>query len=295
MKQELSILIPVYNDCCLAMVKELSHQCAAVEGLKYEIIVADDGSTDEEVVATNNAINELPYCRYVVRGFNSGRAAIRNFLATEAKYNWLLFIDGDMMIRSASFISTYLSKTQQEVVCGGYTIGKDFSDNLRYCYELAHTNNSTAEQRRRRPYQDFHTSNFMISHQLMTDNPFNERFRHYGYEDVFFGKQLMQQSVTIEHIDNPVVFETFETNDLFLKKTEEGLRTLFEFHDDLRGYSRMLTFADGIHLNTVKAVIRLWHLLFGRMERRWLTGRHPNLTVFKLYKIGYFISLTKNS
>ena len=90
---------------------------------------------------------------------------------------------------------------------------------------------------------------------------------------------------------NPTGFFTFEDNPHFVAKTEEGLRTLHEFQADLRGYSQMLTFVDGIHIAPVKWVIRLWHRLFGRLERRRLCGDHPSLRTFKLYKLGYFLSL----
>jgi hypothetical protein len=53
----------------------------------------------------------------------------------------------------------------------------------------------------------------------------------------------------------------------------------------------LLTLVDGIHLGIVKSVIRLWHRLFGAIERRNLCGQRPSLTVFKLYKIGYYITL----
>ena len=46
MKQELSILIPVYNDDSTRLAAELSRQAEAITDLSYEIIVADDCSTD---------------------------------------------------------------------------------------------------------------------------------------------------------------------------------------------------------------------------------------------------------
>lgn len=45
--QELSILIPVYNDEATSLVKSLHKQAQAISGLCYEIIVFDDGSTNK--------------------------------------------------------------------------------------------------------------------------------------------------------------------------------------------------------------------------------------------------------
>jgi hypothetical protein len=41
----------------------------------------------------------------------------------------------------------------------------------------------------------------------------------------------------------------------------------------------------------VRGFIRLWHRLFGALERRNLCSNHPSLNVFKLYKLGYYLSL----
>ena len=131
----------------------------------------------------------------------------------------------------------------------------------------------------------------MASRDTMLANPFDERFRQYGYEDVLFGKRLKQQGVTITHTDNPVGFNTFESNEQFLRKTEEALATLSDFRGELRGYSQMLTLAEGIHVGLVRGLIRLWHRLLASVERRNLCGSRPSLTVFSLYKIGYYFTL----
>lgn len=290
-KQEISVLIPTYNHVCVALVKGLAQQLEAVGG-DYEIIVADDGSTDAATVAENQVINTLPHCRYIVREENVGRAAIRNFLVREAQQPYVLFIDSDMTLISDDYIRRYLDSDCDTVIDGGVAIGGDpdtLKGNLRYCYEKAEEARHTAPERQKSPYQHLHTANLLVRRDLMIEHPFDERFRHYGYEDVLLGKSFREQRIPIAHIDNPLGFCTFETNADFVAKTEEGLRTLGQFRDDLRGYSRLLTLISNIHIPAVLTVIRLWHQLFGRLERRNLCGNRPSITVFKLYRLGYFI------
>lgn len=290
-KQEISVLIPTYNHVCVALVKGLAQQLEAVGG-DYEIIVADDGSTDAATVAENQVINTLPHCRYIVREENVGRAAIRNFLVREAQQPYVLFIDSDMTLISDDYIRRYLDSDCDTVIDGGVAIGGDpdtLKGNLRYRYEKAEEARHTAPERQKTPYQHLHTANLLVRRDLMLDHPFDERFRHYGYEDVLLGKSFREQRIPIAHIDNPLGFCTFETNADFVAKTEEGLRTLGQFRDDLRGYSRLLTLISNIHIPAVLTVIRLWHRLFGRLERRNLCGNRPSITVFKLYRLGYFI------
>ena len=93
---EISVLIPTYNDRILSQVSTLQSQLEALsvaEDLCYEVVVADDCSTDEAVVRENEEILHLDHCRLVREPHNVGRAAIRNRLAQEARYRWLLYID----------------------------------------------------------------------------------------------------------------------------------------------------------------------------------------------------------
>ena len=289
----LSILIPTYNDLCVKLVGDLRQQ-AETAGLVYEILVGDDGSTNASVMAENKEVVQWEHCQYLIQSQNIGRAAIRNLLAREAHYDWLLFIDSDMTVVHPDFISKYISQKDANVIDGGVSIGGDadaLKDNLRYRYEKASEHEHTMEIRQQNPYRDFHTANFLIRRDLMLSHPFDERFRYYGYEDVLFGKQLRADHITITHIDNPMGFCTFENNPDFVSKTEEGLRTLYQFREELRGYSRILTFVEGIHISLISWIIRLSHRLFGSLIRRNLCSSHPSLRLFSLYKLGYYLHL----
>ena len=289
----LSILIPTYNDLCVKLVGDLRQQ-AEQTGIGYEILVGDDGSTDHEVVSENRQIDQWAHCRYLVQPQNTGRAAIRNRLAREARYDWLLFVDSDMTVVRPDYIGQYVAQDNADVVDGGVTIGGDaevLKQNLRYLYEKASEHEHTAEMRQKKPYQDFHTANFLIRRDLMLSHPFDERFRYYGYEDVLFGKQLRADHIAIKHIDNPMGFCTFESNPDFVSKTEEGMRTLYQFQSELRGYSRLITLVEGIHIPLILSLIRLSHRLFSGLIRHNLCGRHPSLKLFKFYKLGYYTTI----
>lgn len=292
MRKELSILIPMYNADPRPTVKELCRQAQTIRGLDYELIVINDGSTDTALVAQCWEISQWPHCRFMTLEENIGRARIRNLLCSMARKEWLLYLDCDMTIFEPAFLINYLL-AGGDVVYGGYKVGEAPKTNLRYRYEKANEHMHTAEQRRLRPYQHFHTANFLVRRSIMVEHPFDEQFRTYGYEDVLFGKQLKQAGINITHIANPAGFFTFEDNAHFVSKTEEGLRTLHQKRQQLRGYSQMLTAVDGIHIAPVRWLICLWHWLFGWLERRILCSKHPSLRIFKLYKLGYFLMITK--
>jgi len=145
--------------------------------------------------------------------------------------------------------------------------------------------------RRKAPFLSFHTANFMVRRDIMLSHPFDERFRKYGYEDVLFGKRLKQDGVTIGHIDNTLSFEVFETNGDFMDKTEEGLHTLYEFRHELEGYSTLLDIQKKTDRLGLSWAIRSLHRLWGKSVRRNLTGDSPDIRLFNIYKLGFYLSI----
>lgn len=292
----ISILIPIYNSVCVKQVKELSAQAQQLN-VDYEIIVADDDSPLKDVVRDNEAINDMPNCQYIVKPTNTGSAATRNFLAERSRYPWLLFIDCDVEISNPSFLRTYILyiDNDYDVINGGIAVADipQMGSNLRYIYEKTAEADHTAAKRQKQRYQEFRSTNFMIRRDVFLQNPFDERFTKSGYEDVLFGKHLKHSNAAILHIDNPVTMTEFETNPDYVLKTERNLRTLYQFRSDLRGYSRLLTLVSGIHISAILWLMRLWHRMFGAIERRNLCGSRPYLLVFKLYRLGYYLSLTR--
>ena len=291
---ELSILIPTYNDICVNLVCDLQRCCMRVQNLTFEIIVADDGSTSEESIASNKKIGTIGHCRHIIRNENVGRAAIRNFLAQNARYDKLLFIDSHMSVISDDFILRYLSYADNHsIVYGGYTIPKEVRaqpSNLRWKYETHCLHLQSAETRSQEPYANFHTSNFLISKEVMLSHPLDERFKHYGYEDVLFGKTLLQAGIPILHIDNPVGFCRFESNERFVSKTEESIQTLHNFNDELIEYSRLAQLADRLRSLHLQTPLRFLFRLLSKSMRQHLTGQHPTLPIFNLYKLCYLLS-----
>jgi glycosyltransferase involved in cell wall biosynthesis len=290
----LSILLPAYNCDCTQLVTTLLRQCDAIKNMDYEIIIADDASTNEQSRKNNSLINNMPHCRCIINEKNLGRAANRNMLAREAKYQWLVFIDGDMMVRRVDFISTYLAARGDDVVYGGYVLGMPPQQgNLRYRYEMSFRNNADAYKRSRNQWANFHTSNFLVNRTTIIQHPLDENFNRYGYEDVAWGRSLYNLGIGINHIDNPVNFERYENNADFLAKTEESLTTLAAMEEQLKDFSHILYAAAKIkryHLDGIAAQIFKFIKNYIRTN---LKGNNPNLFLFKIYKLGYLLNIRK--
>ena len=291
LRRSVSILIPVFNNDCTPLVEDLVAQAEKLQGVAWEVCVAEDGSTDAHTVAANSVIAQWPHCRHLVREANVGRARIRNLLGREARHEWVLFIDSHMRIGKADFIATYLSAPDGDVVDGDYTVVADaqqWSDSLRYRYEYACEWRHTPEARRKQPYASFHTANFLIRRALFLAHPFEESFSEYGYEDVLFGVSLAQHGIRIQHIDNPVEFRYFESNSRFMEKTEAAMRSLSRHQALLQGQSRLLKMYRQLSRCQMHRIVAL---LFKWRGQRWkeqlVSGEAPSLRLFNLYRLGY--------
>lgn len=294
----LSILIPTYNRECTALVCALVGQ-ANQTGHAYEIIVADDASTDASAIA-NQQINRLPHCRFEVMPCNKGRASIRNWLAMEAKGEVLLFMDSDAQVTNPDFLLRYLDAIRQApVVCGGlrHPDALPHPDvTLRYTYEKEADLHRAASERGKHPYACFATFCFAIRREVFMDIQFDENCKEYGYEDTLFGEELKRRDIPIFHFDNPLIHTGLEDNLTFLRKTETALCTLV--HLQQRGihfHSRLVDKHQQLRRWALHGMLPPLFRLFAPLLRRNLLGKSPNLTLFALYKLGYYACLLQRN
>ena len=181
------------------------------------------------------------------------------------------------------------------MIYGGYKIDRNqpqLKGNLRYIFECAAQQNEDYTLRQNNPYADFHTSNFVIKRNLMLTHPFDERFKKYGYEDVLFGKTLKEYNIKIEHIDNVLGYDNFTSNYSFILKTEESLHTLYQFKDELQGYSKIIRYANHLERWHVSCLCKKLFPLLSLGIKARLTGNKPSIFLFNVYKLMYYISLS---
>lgn len=307
---DLSILLPSYNNVCVSLVQVLQRQADALRDkldkpFRYEIIVADDCSTDAACIDANRVIGDMLHCRYLRMEQNVGRAQIRNVLISESRGDYVLLIDSDLFLCDDNYLYKYATSTA-DVVYGGTRIGgegfamvdneantENLKGNLRYIYEKKAEPSHRAAFRQLRPNQEISVCNLYARRDIMEAHPFDSRFKAYGYEDVLFGKRLAESGIEVTHIDNPVLINEFEPNSVFVKKTEEAILTLCRFEQDLEGYSNLKTKVTTLGRYIPLSLFRLWHRIMKNKEKRNLTGPKPSLLLFKLYKLGFFLENRK--
>ena len=291
----ISVLVPTYNHVCVPLVAEISRQLGVL-GVEWEVIVVDDGSTDMSAISANNAIDGMANCRYVVESENRGISVTRNRLMSLARYDLLLFLDSDVFPMNDTFISNYLEAAKlAPVVCGGlrYRRGDGrASSELRFRYGIK-VEERTAAQRSANPHANFMSLNFLMHRSVAEKVRFDETFDRYGYEDTLFGYALKESGIGVSHIDNDVYHDVTDTSEQYLSKVRCAVQSLCMHSNQLRMYSRLIhayDMCERLHLTSVASVI--FRHLRKRMEAN-LLGRHPFISVLRLYKMSYLCSVMK--
>ncbi|MCR5820481.1 MAG: glycosyltransferase [Bacteroidaceae bacterium] len=289
----LSILIPTYNYNALKLVKDL-YDLAKKEYINFEIIVGDDASTEE--CEWLEEAKDMPRVRVIHNKTNEGRALTSNKLAKNAKGSWLLIIDSDAQVGFDFSFMPYLQATRKaKVVCGGLRTPAENPNpkgTLRYKYERRADKHRLAAQRSAHPNRQLSTFNLLIQTEVFNSiGGFDERCRQYGYEDVQLGIMLEERGINVTHIDNPLIHMGIDSNEEFLSKTEMAIQNLHLLQGKLMEYSALVQTAKKIKkMGLHKTALRCYRYA-ANMMRRNILGNYPSLTVFQLYKLGYFMSL----
>jgi glycosyltransferase involved in cell wall biosynthesis len=297
----LSILIPTYNYNAFPLVKAL-HDQALKENIVFEILVADDASTDLEAIKKNEAITSLTNCNYHFNTTNLGRGENRNSLLQKAAYSWVLLMDCDTLPTTPLFLKNYIHCIQTktcEVYFGGIAYQKTPPKNeelLRWIYGQKREA-IALERRQKKPYESTLVSNILIKKQLLLSHPFHSSIYEYGFEDFVFIAELKKNAIEIHQIDNPAFHLNLEKSTVFLKKHLAALDNLHALIAQ-KIINPKETALSKLHLALVrfkfnKLIVMLYNF-FGAAIKRNLISNKPSLLLFDFYKLGYFCAIKQS-
>lgn len=291
----LSILIPVYNFDIRTLVEQL-HQQLRDASIDFEIICQDDAS-ELDTAKTNAAIEKLDHTTYKHSDSNLGRIATRQQLANSATYDWLLFIDADVLPKSDTFIQNYINyiNSDFQAIYGGFAYKDQPVDqhlSLRWKYGKS-KEQVAASKRNKWPYKITISANFLIQKSVFIE--LNSKITHKGYGyDNFFASLLNQHHIKVLHIDNEVYHLGLEPNAQYLKKVEASVKNLLDLdkanslseneNSLLLAYKR----AKRLKLNGLVSGLFQW---FRPSIQRNLLGTKPSILALQFYKLGYICHL----
>lgn len=183
-----SIVIPTYNrkpileKCIYALENQVITDKNLVSG--YEIIIVDDGSTDETIAWLKN--QDFPHLRWFQQS-HQGPATARNLGVKNAQGEFIIFIDSDLVV-TETFIQAHascLSQRRQETPPRVFTYGRVIN--------TSNFDNPTAEPYKLTDFSAayFATGNVAIHRQWLEQaGLFDPQFQLYGWEDLELGVRL---------------------------------------------------------------------------------------------------------
>lgn len=188
-----SVVIPTYNrqpileKCLQALEQQQIAIGSAIDG--YEVLVVDDGSTDDTVAWIESRPEQLPHVR-LLRQDHQGPAAARNLGVQQAKGDTIIFIDSDLVVTEV-----FLQSHAQALVHGQKCLGSDRLFTYGRVVNTCNFDQPTSEPYKITDFSAafFATGNVAIArHWLERAGLFDTRFQLYGWEDLELGVRLKQ-------------------------------------------------------------------------------------------------------
>ena len=291
----LSILIPIYNYNVYPLVFELHRQCTEC-GIAFEILAQDDAS-QSPLNKENEKVNTLPHCSFVSFKQNMAHRENRNSLAEQAKFDYLLFIDGDSIIVRPDYIQNYLRNLDGfDVVYGGRQHPEKCpseKQSLRWKYGKFIEDKLTIN-RRKTPYKSLLFNNTVITKKCFNQVKFDKDITLYGHDDTQFAYQLSLLQAKVNHIDNSVEHGDIDTNQAYLAKTESSLKSLLLLYQSGKIASEFVSILKlYVLLKKTKLIVlaTVFHKLFQKSIAKSLLSENPTLFLFNVYRIGYLCTL----
>lgn len=225
---KLSVLIPFYKESPVWLLDALENDlCTNRQDI--EIIILDDGSSMRDIShAVNERLLSMSFsAKFIGLMANEGRSKGRNRLTCEARGEYYLFLDSDMLPDSPDFLTKWLeviSKQKPDVVFGGFSLIQAPQDKQFALHRLmaAQSDCLSADQRQLSPEKYIFTSNLLVRRDIFKSQRFDDAFSGWGWEDVEWAMRVAQNHA-VTHIENSATHMGLDTAQTLIHKYEQSV------------------------------------------------------------------------
>ncbi len=229
----LSILIPYYHDDPVLLLNDLLVQAQATG--KTEILLYDDGTKDANVNARLLSIAKKSPAAVSLffAQENKGRSSARNYLKSQARAEWVLFLDADMRPEETHFIDDYLNliaADNVDIIFGGFTVPKQKQSTETELHRAFSKTSDclSADERTKNGAQYVCTSNLCTRSEILDKEPFDPGFVGWGWEDSEWAARVARK-YRLKHADIPALHLGLETTETLLKRFKNSAENYTRF------------------------------------------------------------------
>ena len=230
---KLSILVPYYHDDPVLLLNDLLVQAQAAG--KTEILLYDDGTGDANVNArlmSTAKKSTAPISLFFAQE-NKGRSSARNYLKSQARADWVLFLDADMRPEEVHFLDDYLAEIAEEssdIIFGGFTVPKHKqSAETELHRAFSKTSDClTADERSKNGAQYVCSSNLCVRSEILDTEPFDTGFTGWGWEDSEWAARVASK-YRLKHADIPALHLGLESTETLLSRFKNSAANYTRF------------------------------------------------------------------
>ena len=290
-RPRLSVLTPFYGDDPTALLERLGR---APQGV--EIILLDDGAGKASLVARVMKAAEATGApgAIIINAKNSGRAAARNRLLAEAKGEYVLYLDADMLPDNADFLQTWLDVIQRDrpfVAFGGLSLkhAQSTPETALHHDIFGRSDCRKATQREKNPAQFVASANLLVRRDFLSDIQFDPAFTGWGWEDVDWALRAAKHA-PIQHVENPATHAGLDCVETLMRKFAEAgpnFARLAAKHPDVVARFASHRVARALKLAPLRTQ---WRALCAWLARDPMNAAPMRVraTALKLYRASYY-------
>ena len=282
---KVSVIVPVFN--ASEYISNTLDSIISQDFDGFEIVVVDDGSTDNSLEIINETLNGVNIPHKIVHQENAGVSVARNRAIEEASGDYLVFVDADDYIAKNHLSLLYNGKTDFSLTLFVKKEGDKLSNPYTYSQDVISTDEFIKmELNMQMPFNFFQ---LMYKASIINDN--NVRFTPgivYG-EDIEFAHKALMYGDEIA-INNEVTYYYVQHSDSAIKTSEFRRFGVIKIFENLAEFYRKNgrdEFADLIVTSRIPKAI------FGNMNFFFYNSYDFDEVMSKMKELDLFSKLSK--
>ncbi|WP_298521770.1 glycosyltransferase family 2 protein [uncultured Methanobrevibacter sp.] len=231
---KISVIIPVYN--CAKYIGKTLESVINQDFRDFEIIVIDDGSTDNSLKVINETLNGCEISYKIIHQENGGVSVARNHGIEVSSGDYLVFVDGDDYILPNHLSELYAGGSDFSMIQFVKKDGDTLSTPNHFDFEFISTDDFIRKELRMEILFNFFQ--LMYRADIIKEN--NVRFTPgvvYG-EDTEFALKALIYGDRI-HISNEVTYYYIQRTDSAIRTTEFRRFDIVDIFENLVDYYRI--------------------------------------------------------